>query len=177
MNRLVSLPLIFRQIQAKQCNIHSSKRNLSYTTRILTQNLTSNSHSEFHKRKASDISVQNRLITNSIVTDNFKWRSYSTNKPPSNQSSGSAAATGGDDSNVHDDELDWDDETDDETDGETKTVYESVPSINTVPDFFPKVPMIATAYPVFPKFMKVFEVCIFLLFLETEHFNCDNVFS
>lgn len=163
MNRLVSLPLIFRQIQLKQCNIHSSKRNLSYTTRILTQNLTSNLHSEFRKQKASGISVQNRLIPNSLVIDNFQWRNYSSNKPPSNRNDGSSAASGGNDGDFDDEIDDW---TDEETEDKPKTIFKSVPSTNTVPDFFPKVPMIATAYPVFPKFMKVFEVCGFLLFFQ-----------
>lgn len=33
-----------------------------------------------------------------------------------------------------------------------------LPAIETIPEYYPKIPILATGYPLFPKFMKVFEV-------------------
>lgn len=39
-----------------------------------------------------------------------------------------------------------------------KSKKNRLPAIDTIPDYYPKVPILVSAYPLFPKFMKVFEV-------------------
>lgn len=160
MSRICTLPLVLRQLTIKNVRINSFNRNLSYSTRLLSQNLTSNPTSGFHNRKATGIislSTQNTFNL-PVINVNYSWRNYASQKPPPNSNDKPAAAGGGGD----DDHLYEDDNmevySEDDGEEEAKEGQGGVPSTNTVPDYFPKVPMIATAYPVFPKFMKVFEV-------------------
>lgn len=123
--------------------------------------LTLNAQSEFHHRQTNQIASLFDTGTFSIppIYTQNTWRHYSTKgKPP--------IFDDNDNDNLHEgDEFELIDESDDDADIEDEDIINqvsgkknSVPSTNTVPDYFPKVPMIATPFPVFPKFMKVFEV-------------------
>lgn len=155
MSRICALPLMFRYYMVKNVRINSLQlpsynRNLCYSSRS-TSNITSNPQAEFHNRTVSGISLYgNRSQRNfNVPAINYNsWRDYS-GKPPFSSSEVN------DDDLYQDDDLDWysDDQTDDEN------LKKSVPStIPDVPEYFPRVPMIATSFPIFPKFMKVFEI-------------------
>lgn len=154
MSRIYTLPLALRQFTVKSFRINSFNRQLSYSTQLLAQNLTSNVHNEFHNRQTNGIiSLGNQQqLYSSAFGSKYSWRTYTTKSPPPQSSSSS----GKDDDPVFNDE-DLDMFSDDSDDGYDDAV-KSVPSIHIVPEYFPKVPLIATSYPVFPKFMKVFEV-------------------
>lgn len=154
MSRICTLPLALRQFTVKSFRINSSNRQLSYSARLLAQNLTSNLHNEFHNRQKNGIislGTQQNLYSSGFG-NKYSWRSYATNKPPPQSSS-----SGNDDNSMFNDE-DLDDMFSDDCDDEQDETVKNVPSIHIVPEYFPKVPLIATSYPVFPKFMKVFEV-------------------
>lgn len=97
-----------------------------------------------------------RQFYTSTIACNYSWRNYSTQKPPQNAGN-NAASSGGDDDHLHEDDV-FEVYSEDEVEAEATEGAKGVPSTNTVPEYFPRVPMIATSYPVFPKFMKVFEV-------------------
>lgn len=179
MSRICALPLTLRQYMVKKLHVNSFNRNLSNSSRSLANTLTLNPQSEFHQRyqrsqNVSLIDLKN-FYTPPLHACNA-WRGYGTQNKPPNFNNKPASSGNDDDDHLHEDEeLDFIEETDDEpgeyTDHENEGELDeedtllnlegkknSVPSTNTVPDYFPKVPMIATAFPVFPKFMKVFEV-------------------
>lgn len=150
-----------RQYAAKNLRITSLNGNLSYSSRLSLQNLTSNPQSEFHNcATAGIIPIADRFqrkFNAPAINGTYSWRNYSTQKPP--QGSNNNPASSGNDDNDHLYETDeFDVFSEDEVETETAEANKGVPSTNTVPDYFPRVPMIATSYPVFPKFMKVFEV-------------------
>lgn len=45
-----------------------------------------------------------------------------------------------------------------DSDSNFKRISDRLPVVETIPEYYPNVPIIATGYPLFPKFMKVFEV-------------------
>lgn len=179
MSRICTLPAMLRQHVVQKLHANSFNRNLCNSSRLLTKSLTLNRQSEFQHRETyqnASLFDPRKFYSPPMHTQNA-WRRYSTqNKPPANFSNRPASSGNDDDDHLHEDEeLDFIEETDEElgeyTDhdddgGELDEEYllnlegkkNSVPSTNTVPDYFPKVPMIATPFPVFPKFMKVFEV-------------------
>lgn len=178
MSRICTLPLTLRQHMVKQLHVNSFNRNLCNSSRLLTKTLTLNAHSELHQRyqtyQNASIFDASKFYTPPINAQNA-WRHYGSQSKPPNFNSKPASSGNDDDDHLHEDEeLDFIEEedepgeyTDHDDGGELDEEYllnlegskkNSVPSTNTVPDYFPKVPMIATAFPVFPKFMKVFEV-------------------
>lgn len=147
----------------KKLQVNSFNRNVCSSSRLLTNNLTSKPQSVFHHRQAHQITslFDARKFYTPPIDAHIAWRTYATQGSPPNSNNKPASSGNDDDDHLHEDEdLAVFDEGDDEIDSEVfkNDEKKSVPSINTVPDYFPKVPMIATAYPVFPKFMKVFEV-------------------
>lgn len=162
MSRICALPSMLRQYAIKNSRITSISRNFSYSSSLTTQTLTSNTQNEFHNPKPFGIiSIGDhfqRKFNGSIISRRYTWRNYST-KGSSSSSNNNPASSGDDydDPLFQDDKFDmWSDtDSDDERMMNSK---KSVPSTNTVPDFVPNVPLIATSFPVFPKFMKVFEV-------------------
>lgn len=158
MSRICALPLMLRQYTLKNARISSIGRNFTYSSSLSAQNLTSNYQNEFHNPKTIGVISTRDYYRRPIVNRNFSWRNYSSQKPSSNSSSNPASAGGSDDGHVYDSdgfEVYSEDEVDEEV---AENMQKSVPSTSTVPDFFPKVPLIATSFPVFPKFMKVFEI-------------------
>lgn len=110
------------------------------------------------------VHVNDGPFQQSHLMGQFQWRHYALwgKSPPAgakgDQGGSSAASSGdgdGDDNSWKHPPYDLD-EYDDEFSDDEKADNLVVP--RAVPDFFPRVPIIATAYPVFPKFMKVFEV-------------------
>lgn len=90
---------------------------------------------------------------------NQSWRNYSAEKPPNNSaSSGGKFDDDGFDDIISDDEFKIYSEDEDDEELFLSDIKKNVPSTNTVPEIYPRVPLIATSFPVFPKFMKVFEV-------------------
>lgn len=186
MNRICTLPLILRPYTVQKLQGNSFNRNFSNSSRLLAKTLTLNPQSEFYYQRQTyqnaSLFDSRKFHTPPMDTKNA-WRRYSTqNKPPNFNSKPASSGNDDDDNHLHEDEeldlektddefseytdddveLDDHDLDDDEVDEEylsnLENMKKSVPSTNTVPDYFPKVPMIATAFPVFPKFMKVFEV-------------------
>lgn len=160
MSRIFGLPLMLRQYTVKNLRINSLNRNLSYSTRLSVQNLTSIQQNEFRNSAATGVISLNdrfqRQFNTSTIACNYSWRNYSTRKPPQNNNN-NAASSGDDDDHLHEDDV-FEVYSEDELDAEETEGTKGVPSTNTVPEYFPRVPLIATSYPVFPKFMKVFEV-------------------
>lgn len=160
MSRICTLPLTLRLHMVKKLQINTFNRNLCNSTRLLTNNLTLKPQSEFHHRQAHQITslFDSRKFYTPPINEQIAWRSYATQGNPPNSNNKPASSGNDDDDHLYEDEdLAVFDEGDDEIEYKSDD-KKSVPSINTVPDYFPKVPIIATAYPVFPKFMKVFEV-------------------
>ncbi|XP_031621137.1 lon protease homolog, mitochondrial [Contarinia nasturtii] len=162
MSRICAVPLMLRQYMAKNLRVNAFNRNLCYSSRFSSQNLTSNPQSEFHNRKAIGIiSFGDRFQSNLLAqTNNWNnsWRNYSAQTPPDGNNN-SASSGGFDDDHMFESDnfnLFSEDESDD--DEVFLNDKKGVPSTTTVPEFYPRVPLIATTYPVFPKFMKVFEI-------------------
>lgn len=158
---------MLRQYTVKNLRINSFNRNLSYSSRLSQQNLTSSSKSEFHNCATSGIisfgDRFQRKFDVPAISCNHSWRNYSAQKPPQNSNNNNNPASSGGDDNGGAKPLHENDAlgscSDDEDEIEVDEIAKpKLPSTNTVPDYFPRVPMIATSYPVFPKFMKVFEV-------------------
>lgn len=219
MNKLLSTPLIFRHLTAKQSILSSSKRSLCYSSSILTENLTSHSSAEFHHRRAILANITGPSFQNTNLPAHVALRPYSSKHGKDSKGSSRAASNSDDDdeNNKKDkkDKLDIKDSektaADDEEQRNKKSPYKTVkrgPSNtannksdkkpekvaypertwvvdedfefsdsededdghsdggddqsslvpSTVPPYFPRVPIIASAYPIFPRFMKVFEV-------------------
>lgn len=160
MSRMCGVPRALKQYGLKNLQINSFDQHLKCTSRLSSQYLTSNQQREFHNRPSFGVipfgqGFKKQFHTPAIVTS-FSWRNYSTQTPPSNSNNNPASAGGNDDHLYEDDEFAVYSE--DDAEEETTEGVKNVPSTNTVPDYFPRVPLIATAFPVFPKFMKVFEV-------------------
>lgn len=156
MSRIYTLPLTLRLHMMKKSQINSFNRHLCSSTHMLPNNLTLHPQNEFHHRQRNQ--TASLIDSRKFFTPPFyTWRSYTTKKKPPNFNNNPASSGNGDDDDhlFEDENLEVFDEGDDFADaGASKDAAKnSVPSINTVPDYFPKVPMIATAYPVFPKFM------------------------
>lgn len=159
MSRIVNLPLALRQLCVKNQRITSINRNFSYSSRLSSTNLTSN-QTEFHNRANSIITLgdnfHNKFVAPRIITGN--WRNYS-NQKPTNNSNGKPASSNNDDDPIFDDE-EFEVYSSDEEDSMAlfSKATKNVPSVNTVPDYFPRVPFFTTSYPIFPKFAKIFEI-------------------
>lgn len=156
MSRMCALSLALKQCGLKNVRINLFDRNVCCTSRLSSQYITSNRTREFHNRPTFDISslgqcFKKQFHTPATVTS-YSWRNYSTQNPPPNSNDNPASAGGNDDHFFEDDNFNVHSEDDEEED-----VAKNMLSTNTVPDYFPRVPLIATSYPVFPKFMKVFE--------------------
>lgn len=159
MSRICTLPLTIRLHMVKKLQINSFNRNLCSSSHLLTNNLTLKSQSEFHHKTVS--LFDSRKFYTPPINANIAWRGYGSQRSPPNSNNKPASSGNDDDDHLYEDEdlAVFDEEDDDiETEVLKNDDQKSVPSVNTVPDYFPKVPMIATSYPVFPKFMKVFEV-------------------
>lgn len=159
MSRICTLPLTLRQHMVKKLQINSFNRNVCSSSRFLTNNLTLKPQNEFHHQTVS--LSDSRKFYAPPISAHVAWRGYGSQRSPPNSNDKPASSGNDDDDHLYEDEdLAVHDEEDDGVDPEVyvKDDKKSVPSINTVPDYFPKVPMIATSFPVFPKFMKVFEV-------------------
>lgn len=160
MSRICALPLTLRLHMVKKLQINTSNRSLCISSRFPTNNLTSKSQSEFH-HQAPTLFDSRKFYTPPIQA-HIAWRGYGTQTSPPNSNNRPASSGNDDDDHLYGDEdlAVFDEDEDDDIDAEMyrSDDEKSVPSVNTVPDYFPKVPMIATSYPVFPKFMKVFEV-------------------
>lgn len=158
MSRICGLSLTLRQCTMKNVRINTLNRNFSYSTHLLSTNLTSIQAHEFHNQRINGIisTITQQKFDLPVNNKRFSWRNYTTNKPPPNSNDDPASSDGSDDDHLYEDDN-MDVYSEDEDDDENKK-KSGVPSVNTVPEYFPKVPMIATAYPMFPTFMKVFEV-------------------
>lgn len=157
MSRICALPLTLRLHMVKKLQINSFNRNLSTSSRFLTNNLTLKAQGEFRHRAVSLCDA--RKFYAPPNTEHISWRGYGTPRSPPDDNKPPASSSNDDDPLYQEEDLDVFDEDSDVYDSVHKADdTESVPSLNTVPDYFPKVPMIATSFPVFPKFMKVFEV-------------------
>lgn len=156
--------MVVRQLTTKSSIMRSSRRNLYYSPSILQPiNITSNSWSEFHNPSAVlDVAKQLPFQNHSNLPIQSAWRHYSSDKGGKGGKGGnsnSSAASG--DSNdgsekkpyYDEDQSDIDNDSDYFSDEDEKSL-----TVTKVPDEFPNVPILATAYPLFPKFMKVFEV-------------------
>lgn len=153
---------MLRQYTIKNLRINSFNRNLSYSSCLSLQNLTSNPQNKFHQSATIGITSlgdrYQRQFHAQGISCTYSWRNYSNQRPPKNSNKNQASSGDSDDDHLFEDdnfEVWSDEELETGQNGKTK---DGVPSTNTVPDYFPRVPMIATSYPVFPKFMKVFEV-------------------
>lgn len=148
MNKIVSLPLTARHRLAQNGLNSIKKRYFNNSTHIFAQRLTSNYGKTLfhHPFKYEDRNFSQFALTTTI-------RNFATQNP--SDASNRSAAGGSDDDHLYEDDSNVVFASDEE---EPDDGYATVPSTSTVPEFFPKVPMIATHYPVFPKFMKVFEV-------------------
>lgn len=160
MSRICTLPLTLRLHAVKSFPINTCSRHLSYSSQLLSQNLTSKWSNEFHHSNSKSIisSCGQRKFYSPAFGTNFSWRSYATQNPPPNSNDRPASSGADDDPLYLDDELDVYSEDESDLDDVVDASKSGLPSTNTVPDYFPKVPLIASSYPVFPKFMKVFEV-------------------
>lgn len=153
---------MLRQNTLKILRVNSSIRNISYTSSSPSQNLTSSRQSEFHNLKTTGIIGSNEYFRSKfhspVIGGYQSWRNYSARKP-SNNNNNPASAGSNDDNHLYEDD-DFDVYSSDDDNDEKKEAVNKwgVPSTTTVPDHFPRVPIIVTHYPVFPKFMKVFEV-------------------
>lgn len=139
MNRLFTLSTPFRQQFIRNVNCNLTKYNFSTTSNSLTRCLTA-LHSQV---PANDGKHLHQRI------EFFQLRNYS-KKPPSSDDFERAL-----------DEHDSDDSEFEDGINEMFTKSNekpNVPSVHSVPPYFPKIPVIASSFPVFPKFMKVFEV-------------------
>lgn len=105
MSRICALPLTLRQYTVKNLRINSFNRHLSYSSRLLSQNLTSNPSNEFHNRESNGIIslINQRKFNPPTINTNFSWRNYSTQKPPPN-SNDKPASSGGDDDHLYEDD-------------------------------------------------------------------------
>lgn len=127
-----------------------SRRNLSYgPTRAITSKI-------FEKFQQNQQQNQLRMPTQTIPGP-FASRFYS-RKPPSNADGKPQSAANNDDDDDGNElvwsESDWSD--DEYFTGSDRKTDLAVP--NAVPDIFPRVPLIAVRYPIFPKFSKIIEV-------------------
>lgn len=229
MNKLLTTPLLLRQLTTKHSVISSTKRTVCYNSSILTKHLTSISCAEFHHRRSISANITEPIFQNTDLSAHLAWRHYSrgpSSKSGKNQSS--SAASSSDDGNDDDDKKDKSSKTpssekkknakdrkrDEKIEKETKEILNKLKKKNDekkdatsnlaitpdgggvkttektsiaeeqeddsdwyssgddeyesdedkslvtpfIPPFFPRLPIIATAYPVFPKFMKVYEV-------------------
>lgn len=177
MSRICALPFMLRQHSFKNLRITSSSRYLSYSPRLLSQNLTSTPQCEFHNNRPTSGRISllsGRKFDSPAINAIYSWRNYSSEKPTNKNnpasSDGSKPASSDDGKpavrfidEYSDSSDDWSSDDDDMRFSDrgfkiSNSMEKSVPSTNTVPDYFPQVPMIATPYPLFPKFMKVFEI-------------------
>lgn len=154
--------MVVRQLTTKNPIIRLSRRNLCYSPTILqSESITSNSWSEFHNQPGVLARTKQSPFQNhSNLPIQSTWRHYSSRKRGKDGRDRSSAASGGsnDDSgdkpveprfNEADYESDYESDDDD--------LHSSL-VLSKVPDDYPNVPILATAYPLFPKFIKVFDV-------------------
>lgn len=141
--------LVLRRKMSERLASCLSRRNLSYG---LTRAITSNVFEKFRQKQQPN---QLRLPTHAIA-GSFTCRFYGT-KPPSNADDDLESAAYNDYSDDPDNPIwsdtDW---SDDEYFQNKERTDLAVP--NAVPDIFPRVPLIALRYPIFPKFSKIVEV-------------------
>lgn len=173
MLRLISSSRVpLRQQLLKNVHCDFTKRNLPITTVSFTRDITSfYSNDKFLNRNDKKI-VFNQSNAVRFVHKGIYVRSSSkpSSKPPSESSAGDSSKppSGNDNSDdgkygprYTDDEIDGEDD-DEEVVGkspeEDLDFLKNLPLLNYVPSEFRKVPIIAVSFPVFPKFMKVFEV-------------------
>lgn len=115
-------------------NVHFNSRNFSITTTSRCLN-SFNSRAEFHNRNDTGIILSTKQYRQNAWTDFYQQRNYA-----KKQSSGY-------------DEFDpWSDTDDD------SPVKSGLPTVDQIPLVYPRLPMIATSFPLFPKFIKVFRV-------------------
>lgn len=113
-----------------------SRRNLSYGP---TRAITSKVFEEFHQNRL-------QLPSTPAITGTFIHRFYCNKRPPASSS-------------YDDDEDDDDPWTEDDWSSDDEPIRRTDLAVsNTVPEHFPKVPLIGIKYPIFPKFSKIVEV-------------------
>lgn len=148
--------LVLRQQISDRLASCLSKRNLSYGT---TRTITSHTFEKFHHNQHRHQQLQPILSTQTLG-GHFSYRFYS-KKSSSNfndKPQSSSANDGDDDGNdegYHVSDTDWSDSDEYWAENNEKTDL-TVP--DAVPEIFPRVPLIATKYPIFPKFTKILEV-------------------
>lgn len=150
----VSSVILRRQI-SERLALCLSRRNLSYGS---ARAITSKIFEKFHENQQQN---QVRFLPIQTITGPFTYRHmHSGRKPPSSSDNKPSSASGDDDSSDDGEDYLWSDRDwssgDDYSDGKTQKTDLALP--NTVPDFFPRVPLIAMKYPIFPKFSKILEV-------------------
>lgn len=149
-----------RQISNRLLTI-VSKRNICYSNQFVSNNITSKKFEQFHNENKMGITLLNQRY-NGFTASVFKSRNFSDKKssPPPPPPDTKRGVTGRDDDDNDEDNSpsDWDDaDSDDEWSLSDDDQFPlTVPF--TVPDNFPNIPLISSKHPVFPKFMKVFEV-------------------
>lgn len=156
MSRICTLSLTLRHFAIKNVMVNSCHRNLSSSSR-LTQHLTLKTHSEFRNSSSSFICHRagSRTFLVPTISTGYSWRGYAEQNKNNNNKPASA---GDDDPLCEDDAFEVFSETDSDDDTLVSGKKSDVPATNTVPDFFPIVPLVATSFPIFPKFTKIFQV-------------------
>lgn len=133
-----------------------SRRNLSYGP---TRAITSKIFEKFHQNQQQQWDQFRITPAYTLTAGPFASRFYS-RKPPSNTNDKPQSAAN--DSSGDDDDtlppVNWSDSdwSDDEFFADARKTDLALP--NAVPDIFPKVPLIALKYPIFPKFSKIIAV-------------------
>lgn len=154
--KLLTVPFALRHRFSYNFVNTVSKRNINYITRTSARCLTSNGSTSLFQHNSKDELIKRNGYLNCFGSlPTFSSRNFSVKKP--SDANASSAAGDDDDDHLYEDDASGVWQSDDEA---TEERCAGVPTTSTVPEFFPKVPLIATHYPVFPKFMKVFEVSV-----------------
>lgn len=164
--------MVLRQFSAKHLRITSINRNFSYSCRSTSLNLTTNSQREFHNRTTNGIISHGDNFHRSFYAPAISstCRNYSSQKPTDDSRKATPFREDDDPSDDdddlkndmfrNDDDIEYDSSDDETMDYLMKKTgnNQRVPAVTTVPEHFPRLPLLTTSFPIFPKFVNIFEI-------------------